>query len=114
MNISELKLKPKIIEMTIIDEDIKQKYGDEIKFHIYDYLDIPTYFAFFKAQSENNTEELLNIMRKIILDEKGKPVMTQDYQLPIDIFTQAIVMISDHLGKSVTKNSSQMATGTQQ
>ena len=114
MNISEFKVKPKIIEVEIDDKDIVETYGDKIKFHMYDHMDLTTYFKFFKAQGEGNTDELLRIVKTIILDDKGKPVMSNDYELPVDIFTSAVVKISNHMGKSETKNSIQTETGIQQ
>lgn len=114
MNIQDFKIKPKLIDITIDDETIIESYGDSIKFHMYDHLDLTTYFKFFKAQSEGNTDELLKIVKTIILDEKGKPVMNQEYELPIDIFTNAVVKITEHLGKSGTKNSTPTETGIQQ
>ena len=83
MNISEFKIKPKIIEIEIDDEFIVKEYGDSIKFFMYDHLDLTTYFKFFKAQNEGNTDELLRIVKKIILDDKGKQVMNEEYELPI-------------------------------
>lgn len=114
MNIAEFKIKPKLIEVTIDDSEIVEKYGDSINFFMYDHLDLTTYFKFFKAQGEGNTDELLKIVKKVILDDKGKEVMNQDYELPVDIFTNAVVKITDHLGKSATKNSTPTETGTQQ
>jgi hypothetical protein len=114
MNISEFKIKPKLIEVTIDDETIVTEYGDSIKFFMYDHLDLTTYFKFFKAQGEGNTDELLKIVKTIILDEKGKQVMNSEYELPVDIFTNAVVKITEHLGKSGTKNSTPTETGTQQ
>jgi hypothetical protein len=114
MNITEFKIKPKIIEVEIDDKAIIETYGDTIKFYMYDHMDITTYFKFFRAQSEGNTDELLKIVKKVILDEKGKQVMTDEYELPVDIFTNAVIKITDHLGKSATKNSIPTETGTQQ
>jgi len=81
---------------------------------MYDHLDITTYFKFFRAQNEGNTDELLRIVKKIILDEKGKQVMNEEIELPVDIFTSAVIKITEHLGKSVTKNSTPTETGIQQ
>jgi hypothetical protein len=114
MNISEFKIKPKLIEILIDDKDIVEQYGDSIKFHMYDHLDLTTYFKFFRAQSEGNTDDLLKIVKTIVLDEKGKPVMTSEYELPVDIFTNAVIKITEHLGKSETKKSTPTETGTPQ
>lgn len=113
MNISEFKIKPKLIEILIDDENTMASYGDSIKFFMYDHLDLTTYFKFFKAQSEGNTDELLKIVKTIVLDESGKQVMNHEYELPVDIFTNAVVKITEHLGKSGTKNSTPTETGIQ-
>jgi hypothetical protein len=114
MNIQDFKIKPKLIEILIDNDDIVETYGDSIKFFMYDHLDLSTYFKFFRAQGEGDTEALLTIVKKIILDDKGKIVMGTEYELPVDIFTQAVLKITDHLGKSVTKNSIQAETGIPQ
>ena len=107
MNISELKLKPKLIEITIDDNDVVEKYGEEITFYMYDYIDLPSYFAFFRAQSESDTGKLSELVKTIILNDKGDRAIPDEYEVPIDIFAAAVVKITDHLGKSVTKNSKQ-------
>lgn len=114
MNISEFKIKPQLIEITIDDTSIVESYGEPIKFFMYDHIAIPKYFDFFKAQSEGDTNKLLSIVREIILDVKGKQVMDKDHELPVDIFTSCVVKITEQLGKSVTKNSTPTETGTQQ
>lgn len=114
MNITEFKVKPKLIELTIDDKSIVETYGEEIKFFMYDHISLPKYFEFFQAQADGDTKKLLGIVRDIILDQKGKQVMDQDHELPVDIFTAAVVKITEQLGKSVTKNSTQKETGTQQ
>lgn len=114
MNISEFKIKPKLIQITIDDETIVKDHGDEIVFHMYDHLDLTTYFQFFKAQNEGNTDQLLKIVKTIIRDENGTQVMNDEYELPVDIFTNAVIKITEHLGKSKTKNSTLTETGIQQ
>ena len=114
MNIREIKVKPQLVEITLDDKSIVDAYKEEIKFFMYDHTSIPTYFAFFKAQSEGDTSKLLDLMREMILAEKGNKVIDKDYTLPIDIFTACVFKVTDHLGKFVTKNSTPTETGTQQ
>ena len=114
MNITEFKVKPALVEVKLDDDSIVNTYGEEITFFMYDHITLPKYFEFFKAQSEGNTNKLLELMRDIILDNKGKPVMDKDHELPVDIFTACVVRVTEHLGKSVTKNSIQKETGKQQ
>lgn len=114
MNISEIKVKPQLVEITLDDKSILDAYKEEVKFFMYDHVSIPTYFAFFKAQSEGDTSKLLELMRDMILDQNGNKVIDKEYTLPIDIFTACVLKVTDHLGKFVTKNSTLTETGTQQ
>ena len=113
MNLEELRVKPQLVELEINDPKIVETYGDTIKFWMYDHLSLPEYFAFFRAQNEGDIDKLLSIMRNIILNAKGKPVMSSDYQLPVDLFAAAVTKVAEQLGKSETKKSIQEATGTQ-
>lgn len=114
MNIQDLKIKPQLIEVSLDDKDLVERYGEVITFHMYDYIDLTTYFKFFKAQSEGDTTLLGELVKTIVLNDKGQPVIDSEHELPIDIFASAVVHIAEHLGKSVTKNSTSTATGTQQ
>jgi hypothetical protein len=113
VKIQEFKLQPKLIEVVLDGEDIVRDYGEAITFWMYDHLDLTTYFQFVRAQSEAKTDELLQIIKSILRDENGNTVMDPDDQLPVDIFAEAVIAISRHLGKSKTKNSSPAETGTQ-
>jgi hypothetical protein len=113
MDISEFKVKPTIIEITIDDKNLVEKYGSTITFRMYDHQKLTPYFAFFKAQREGDTEALETIIRQIVLDKDDKPVMSKGYELPVDIFAELVVKIGEQLGKSVTKNSAPTETGTQ-
>lgn len=113
MNISELKLKPTLIKIVIDDEVIVKEYGEPICFYMFDHLDIKTYFEFFESHASNDTDKLLQIVSMIIKNEDGSMVLTDGYQLPVDIFAAAVVQIGQQLGKSKTKNSTSVEIGTQ-
>jgi hypothetical protein len=114
MNIEDLKLKPEVAKFSLDSEDIIAAYGEAIDFYMYDHFSLTRYFDFFRAQNEGDTSKLSELVKDMILDVKGKPILDKHHELPIDIFTAAIIKISDHLGKSATKNSTQKGTGTPQ
>lgn len=103
MNISEFAKKPELTKIEIKNEDIIEAYGP-VFFYVYDKLDITTYFDFFKSQSEQNGNQLNAVLRKLILDENGKPSMSDEQLLPIDLTIAAISAINEQLGKSATKS----------
>lgn len=112
MNIEDFKIKPELSLFSLDAPEIIEKYGEPIQFYMYDHYSLTRYFEFFRAQSDGDTTKLSELVKDMILDDKGKKILDKDHELPIDIFTQVIIKISDHLGKSETKNSTKK-TGTQ-
>ena len=98
MKLSELAQKPQLQKITITNEAIVEKYGEELEFYIYDRhpLDIFTKMA---DLGEANAGEYIHVLKDIILDEHGSPVCSDDMVLPIDVLTEALKLIGEHLGK---------------
>jgi hypothetical protein len=112
MDIKQLAKKPELVEVVLDDEAIVKEYGEPITFWMKDFVDINTYFEFFKSQSAKEGQEINALMRKIILTNQGLPALGEDEALPIDISIAALTKINDTLGKSKTKSSIQN-NGTQ-
>ena len=113
MNIKEFASKPQLIEITLDDKDLVEKYGEPITFHTFDIVRMSTYFDFFSARSNNEFSQLDKMMKSMILDKKGNRVLADDEDLPIDIAAAAINKIGEILGKPQSKASIQ-TTGDQQ
>ena len=92
--------------------ELLEKYNEPITFHTYDIVGLSTYFEFFNARSDGQYEQLDKIIKKLILNDKGKPAIKDDQDLPIDIAAAAINKIGAILGKSQSKTSTQ-TTGEQ-
>lgn len=105
MNIENAVRKPTLTEITLDDQDIIDVYGESVTFWMNDYLDIVTYFDFFKSQANNDGEKLNAIIRKIIRNKEGKLVLSEEDSLPIDLTVAALIKINEILGKSKTKQS---------
>jgi hypothetical protein len=112
MNISNFATKPQLQEIVLDDADLVESYGEPIKFWMLDFVGINTYFDFYKNQSNNEGEQLMGVLRKIILNSEGNPAIADDEILPIDITLNVIVKVNEQLGKSKTKLSTQK-NGTQ-
>jgi len=113
MNIKQFAAKPQLIELKITDKDLVDKYGEEITFYTYDVVGMSTYFDFFDARQQGNFNNLGKLMKQMILDEKGKPALAEDEDLPVDIAASAINLLGEILGKSQSKTSIQK-TGKRQ
>lgn len=105
MKITQLASVPKLIEISLDTDELLDKYGEPITFHTYDIVGLNTYFEFFNARSDSQYEQLDKIIKKLILDEKGKPALKDNEDLPIDIAAAAINKIGEILGKSQSKMS---------
>jgi hypothetical protein len=110
-SIKDFARKPQLIEIVLDDTDIVKEYGEPITFWMTDYVDINTYFDFFKSQAGKDGQELNTLMRKLIKNKEGQAVLSEDEALPIDIAVAALTKINETLGKSKTK-SSMSETGT--
>lgn len=113
MDIKQLAKRPELVEVVIDDEHIVKEYGEPITFYMKDFVDINTYFDFFRSQNEKSGEELNKLMASIILNKEGKPVLEEGEGFPIDISIAALTKINETLGKSRTKSLTQ-SSGKQQ
>lgn len=104
MDIKQLAKRPEVIQVTLDTPELVESYGEPITFWMKDFVDINTYFDFFKSQGESEGQKLNELMRRIILKEDGTPAMTDDEALPIDIAVAALTKINETLGKSRAKS----------
>lgn len=104
MKLANLAAKPQLVRVVITDEDVVKQYGDELEFWVYDRQDMET---FIKLATLDNTnfQEVAEIVKKMILDESGQPVIHDGFVLPIDIMMKAIQKVVDTLGKPMTTTS---------
>lgn len=104
MDIKALAKKPELVKVILDNEELVESYGEPITFWMKDFVDINTYFDFFKSQGESEGQKLNELMRKIILNEQGDPAIAEDEALPIDIAVGALTKINETLGKSRAKS----------
>ena len=109
MNIAEFSTKPKLIKITLDNNDLVEKYGEPITFYTYDIVGMSTYFDFFNARQDGKYDNLGKLMNQMILDKDGKPALKDDEDLPIDIAASAINKLGEILGKSQSKTSTPTA-----
>jgi hypothetical protein len=105
MNIKKFASTPKLIEIIIDDKDLVETYGEAITFYTYDVVTMSTYFDFFDARTKGKFNNLSKLMKSLVLDDKGEPVLADDEDLPIDIATAVINKLGEILGKSQSKPS---------
>lgn len=98
MDLKDLSKKPELVKITIDSDHIKEKYGDELEFHVYDRQDLSLY-AQLSNVTDDNIPELMPVMEQLILDSDGQPVMQDGKILPIDVMMEALKKVGESLGK---------------
>lgn len=98
MQLKQLASKPQLIKVIIDDPKIVEKYGEELEFYVHDKLPIETYTR-FASLNVQDAGQLYDMVKNLILDEEGKPVIHGEYTLPVDIMNAAIEKVTDQLGK---------------
>lgn len=98
MKLTELASKPQLSKMTIDDEPIVEKYGESLEFYIQDRLPIETYTKLASVKSDDPSD-MYRVIKDLILDEHGDPVMTDGNVLPMDVMNAAVMKVTENLGK---------------
>lgn len=98
MKLSELAAKPQLKEIIIDDKEIVKEYGDSLSFYVLDRLPIETYTKLASVKTED-PGQMYNVIKDLILDEDGLPVMADGNVLPMDVMTAAVVKVTESLGK---------------
>lgn len=102
MKITSLVAEPQLIKITLDSEQILETYGEPIEFWVYDRQPIETYFRL--GQNPDDVGTIMDLVKHMILDETGAPVISGDQVLPLDVALQAFNQVVTQLGKSAKLN----------
>lgn len=105
MDITKFKCQSQITEIKLDSEDIVKQYGEAISFWTHTHPPLTAYFRFFESRVNGDYATLEQILRELILNSKGEPVLSKDETLPADIFTNIILKLGEILGKLPSKTS---------
>ena len=98
MKLSQLTAKPQLIDVIIDDEDTVKEFGEAITFFTWDRQPMDVFMKLASATS-GDTINIINIVRTLILDEKGQEILQDDAMLPTHVLMKAIAKVTDILGK---------------
>ena len=98
MQLKELATEPTLQKITVDDPVIISAYGEPVDFYMYDRQDLPTYLKL--AQIKDNQEEMWAILKDLLLDDKGKQVLTGTKSMPVEIMVPVISKAVEALGKA--------------
>jgi hypothetical protein len=98
MKLSQLAAKPQLIQLTIDDEATIKEHGEAIEFWTWDRQPLETFMKLANSDQQN-AGGMIDIVRTLILDEKGKEIITKDTMLPSTVLIKVISKIVETLGK---------------
>ena len=98
MKLKSLAKQAELIKVTIDDEDIVKEYGEPLDFYVYDRQPMETFLK-FAASGNQDTALMATIMKDMILDEDGTPVITDGHMLPSKVLVAAFTKVVAQLGK---------------
>jgi hypothetical protein len=101
MKLTQIAAKPKLIKVEINDEQTISEFGEALEFWIWDRQSMDT-FVKMATIDYKDFGALTQIVRDLVLDEEGKPVVSDELVLPSHILMKAINVVVETLGKSVT------------
>lgn len=96
MKLVEIAKKPTLQRLELADEETVQKYGEPLEFWCYDRQPLDAFLKF--ANRTNDPSVMAEILREMILDEAGNPIMANGLILPSDLMIKVANKLVEHLG----------------
>ena len=97
MQLSKLAAKPQLLKFVLDNEEIVAQYGEPVEFYSWDRQPLTVFMSLANAGADNNAE-MFSIMRGLILDERGRQIITDDNMLPTKILLAAVSKLVESLG----------------
>ena len=97
MKLKELAKKPALIEVVIDDEATIKEYNEAVIFYTWDRVPMDV-FSKLASSDHTNAGALIEVVRNLILDEKGHQIIAKDEVLPPNLLTRAVAKIIEKLG----------------
>ena len=98
MKLTQLAAKPKLIKIEINDEETLAEFGEAVEFWIYDRQPIEQFIRLAQMKDENMAE-IIEIVKKLVLDDLGEQILKDDQLLPTKVLTKVIGRVVETLGK---------------
>lgn len=98
MKLNQLAGKPKLIEVEIADEDIIKQFGETLTFHTYDRQPLDVFMSLV-SMDQQDQGKMFQVIRKLILDEKGNEIISEESMLPGTVLLKCVTKIVELLGK---------------
>lgn len=98
MELNALSKKPELVKIVVDDEETITEYNEPVEFYMYDRSPIEIYLKLSLAQVQGDTDTAVSIIKTLVLNKDGKPVMTRETVLPARILAKCIAKVMEQLG----------------
>jgi hypothetical protein len=99
MKLNTLIAKPQLIKCQLDDEDTVKEYGEAIEWWIWDRQPLDAFLKFATTESTDSGHQIISMLREMILDEEGKPLLQGESTLPTNILMKVMTKMTEVLGK---------------
>jgi hypothetical protein len=98
MKLSELAREPQLIKVTLDDADLVAEYAEVIEYWTWDRQPMDTFMK-LAAVNPDDYSSILSAVRGLVLDETGKPMLTEKASLPTKVMLRVVTKVVEGLGK---------------
>lgn len=97
-SVAQLASKPQLVKIDLDTQPILDQYGEAVTIWVWDRQPLET---FIRLATTSNTDfgEMVMVLKDMILDEEGQPVMSEGRVLPDAVLVAAMDAITQRLGK---------------
>lgn len=98
MKLETLAKKAELTKLVVDDAETVAEFNEPVEFWTYDRAPIEVYLKLHQAQMAGDVDTSVQIVKTLILDEKGKRIMNDDQILPAQLLARCIGKIMEKLG----------------
>jgi hypothetical protein len=98
MKLSQITAEPKLVQVSLDDKDTVKEYGEPLVFYTWDRQPMDIFMRLANSDG-NNPAGVIDVVKNLILDENGKPILNDKAMLPTVVMMKAITKVTEQLGK---------------
>ena len=98
MKINQIASKPQLIKLVLDDKDTVKALGEELEFWTWDRQPLDKFMK-LASMKQDAPEEIIGMVKDLILDENGDVVIKDDVMVPTAILIKVIQKVIETLGK---------------
>lgn len=101
MDLSQIAETPTLQKVILDKPELVEKYGEPIEFYMYDRHSVPTYIKL--SSIHDDTGALIEAVRDLVKTKEGKPMLSADQTLPLDIMIEMVQKVVTELGNGLSQ-----------